>query len=529
TRTPFRPLPPSPTFTLTPTLQFTLTPTQPAQIPLWLDAALPPEFIAGVTVPAAFRIAPDADAGLLRLAPGGERPVAAWVYALAAPFPTLETGVSAAELLRAWRGEAVGAFSARRLLLSADTHGMLAAVWGAPGPGPVEVLAAEQLLETAWQRGDWAILPFERLEPRWTVLEVDGRSPLRKDFDPMGYALTLPISLAGDPELAAWALASYGAVDGLVFVPGTNRDPQRLTVLAMTGVTALVRATAFTMERRGLDYPAGDVGPLLQAADLTHISNEVAFARDCPPPDPVQQGLRFCSDPRYIGLMEAVGTDIVELTGDHLQDWGAEALQYTLDLYAERGWLTYGGGANLAQARQALLVEHNGNRLAFIGCNAKGGGFAQAGPNRPGAAACDLDVMQAEIARLRSLGILPIATFQHFEYYTYRAQADQQRDFRRMAEAGAVIVSGSQAHQPQAFEFSGASLIHYGLGNLFFDQFEVSPATRQGFIDRHIFYNGQYIGVELIPIVFVDYARPRLMDAAEREELLHSVFNASGW
>ena len=143
--------------------------------------------------------------------------------------------------------------------------------------------------------------------------------------------------------------------------------------------------------------------------------------------------------------------------------------------------------------------------------------------------ACGYDFMESEITRLRAEGYLPIATYQHFEYYNYEAQPDQKRDFRRMARAGAVIVSGSQAHQPQAFEFLNGALIHYGLGNLFFDQYEVSLATRQAFIDRHVFYNGRYLGVELLSMLFIDYARPRPMTPNERLELLQSVFTASGW
>ena len=87
---------------------------------------------------------------------------------------------------------------------------------------------------------------------------------------------------------------------------------------------------------------------------------------------------------------------------------------------------------------------------------------------------------------------------------------------RRLAQAGAVIVSGSQAHQPQAFEFEQGALIHYGLGNLFFDQYDVSPATRQAFIDRHIFYDGRYLGTELLTYELEDYSRPRPMTAGAR-------------
>ena len=137
--------------------------------------------------------------------------------------------------------------------------------------------------------------------------------------------------------------------------------------------------------------------------------------------------------------------------------------------------------------------------------------------------------MTTEIERLREEGVLPIVTFQHFEYYTYTAQANQIRDAQHITSAGAVIVSGSQAHHPQALEFSNGALIHHGLGNLFFDQFAVSTGTRQAFIDRHILYNGRHISTELLTIMFVDYARPRPMTPDERTALLEGVFSASGW
>jgi poly-gamma-glutamate synthesis protein (capsule biosynthesis protein) len=314
-------------------------------------------------------------------------------------------------------------------------------------------------------------------------------------------------------------------------LPPANWDPARLTTLAMTGVTALVRATAFTMRRNGLTYPAQDIGELLRNADFTHISNEIPFTPECPAPNPVQEGLVFCSDPGYIALLEEVGTDIVELTGDHFGDWGPEAMRFTLDVYEQRDWVYYGGGYDRNDARQARLVEHNGNRLAFIGCNAKGGGYATAGEAQPGAVACDYEWMHGEISRLRAEGYQVIATFQHFEYYTYAAQPDQVADFRGMAQAGAAIVSGSQAHQPQALDFFAGAFIHYGLGNLFFDQYNYCTdyACNDGFIDRHVFYDGRYISAELIPIQFVDFARPRFMTAQEKANLLEKVFSASGW
>jgi poly-gamma-glutamate synthesis protein (capsule biosynthesis protein) len=103
-----------------------------------------------------------------------------------------------------------------------------------------------------------------------------------------------------------------------------------------------------------------------------------------------------------------------------------------------------------------------------------------------------------------------------------------------VADAGAVVVSGSQAHQPHAMTFAlegvnEPSFLHYGLGNLFFDQELFGLATSQAFIDRHVFYDGRYVGTELITIMFVDNARARIMTPEERQDLLTTIFKASGW
>ena len=176
-----------------------------------------------------------------------------------------------------------------------------------------------------------------------------------------------------------------------------------------------------------------------------------------------------------------------------------------------------------------MLIEHNGNKLAFLGCNAKGGGYATARGENPGAVACDFEWLAQEMERLISEGYLPIVTMQHFEYFTYEPQPKLIADFHTAAESGAAIVSGSQAHQPHGMEFYEDTFLHYGLGNLFFDQFHMGTPTGQAFLDRHVIYDGSHISTELIGIRFVNYALPRLMTPEERSELLLSVFEASGW
>ena len=515
----------------TPTPAPSATPTT-APTTVWIDPAIPGEVRQAIALPAGYIAAGDGPAAALRIHPGAGEPLVQWVYALTARFPTVIDGLTLDQLRAAWRGPPPAAMGAQPILLDQATLEAFSILWEAPAAGATLVLPSEELLDYAWAHpGSLALVPFEALDPRWKVLAVEGQSPLWKAFDPAAYALTLPVAIEGESGRAQ-ALAE--ALRGNV--PSTNRDAGKLTTVVMTGVTALVRATAWTMEQKGLTYPARDIGAWLSEADLTHISNEIAFSPDCPAPDPSQEALRFCSDPRYIQLLENVGTDVIELTGNHMQDWGSAAMLFTLELYRQKGWKVFGGGANLSQARQPALVEHNGNKLAFLGCNPAGPESDYATDTRPGSLPCDYEWMHAEAARLRAQGFLPIATFQYFEYYTMPPRPWQERDFKGMIDAGAVIVSGSQAHHPQALAFEKGALIHYGLGNLFFDQMnyinpfdQAVPGTRWETIDRHVFYSGRHISTELLTAMLEDYARPRPMTAEERTAFLTQLFAESGW
>jgi poly-gamma-glutamate synthesis protein (capsule biosynthesis protein) len=129
---------------------------------------------------------------------------------------------------------------------------------------------------------------------------------------------------------------------------------------------------------------------------------------------------------------------------------------------------------------------------------------------------------------LRAEGYLVIATLQYHEFYFYEATAQQQADFQAVAAAGAAAVSGSQGHHAQGFDFYNGSFIHYGLGNLFFDQMD-QLGTRQSFIDTYVIYDGRLLNVELFTGLIENYCCPRVMSAEERAQLLRAVFQASGW
>lgn len=498
-----------------------------AGLTLWVGEEVPEGLQGQLKLPAGAQQVNTAELANLRIGfgAGGGR-TARWIYAVTAAFPTITDEVSLDDVKSAWEGGKPKVFGGSPLLMSASTRAAFAMLWGEPAPAGVKVLAEGALQAEVWRlKQSWAIIPFEAINPRWKVLRVDGASPLDKSFDAGKYPLVVNFGLEGEAGALAQVLKLAPEL-----LPRTNRDPNRLSVVVMTGVTALVRGTAWMMERMGLTFPGKTVRDWLVEADITHISNEAAFNPRCAAPDPRDPNLRFCSDPKYIELLDYVGADVIELTGNHLNDFGTDAVLYSIDLYKQRKWLYFGGGENSQRANQAVTVTDHGNKFAFIGCNIAGPPAVWATSSKPGAAKCDLESLAGEIGRLRGQGYLVIATFQYYESYDPTPLPIHYRDFRAISDAGAVIVSGSQAHLPQAMELRDNRFIHYGLGNLFFDQMETNwPQTRNAFIDRHVFYAGKYLGVELLTTRLEDYTRPRPMSAAERAEELRMIFDVSNW
>jgi len=368
---------------------------------------------------------------------------------------------------------------------------------------------AELFSQVEGEAASFALLPFEAVNPKWQIKDWQALP----DSD-----LTIQFELIGHSD-AIQALVT----DKDFYIPSTNFYPKNLTSVIVTGTTALTRGTGKLMDEKGSIYPVEKIGSLLSSADITHISNEISFKDDCAMKS---SGMKFCSRPEYLDLLNAIGTDVIELTGNHVMDFGASPFLKTLDTYQEEGLKYYGGGKNLAEAGEPLKLEINGNKIAFLGCNAVGPDYDLATENTPGSNPCEMKKIESQIYKLITEGYNPIVTFQHMETCQSEPLPPQRGDFQRAAQAGAVIVSGSQAHCPQSMAFFGDTFIHYGLGNLFFDQMD--KIQRTGFIDRYFFYNNHLIAIQPIGIIREDEAQPRPMTEEESKIIMQKYLPRAG-
>lgn len=438
------------------------------------------------------------------------------LFALTAPYLTITDNISFDSLSCFWDGSCstiAGADNISTILVSEEELTEIESIFINPiNKRHIRAVPRAELYTNINLANAWMIIPFEDIEPRRKVLMIDGSDILYNQFDPNTWPLT---AIVGE----------FSEGTDISELPIYNRDASKLTNIVLTGVTAMVRGTAAYMDLDPL-YPASLIREPLINADILHINNEVPFAEKCQTGEQ-WMGLVFCSKPSYLALLEDIGTDVLELDGDHFQDHGDEAVYFTLDIYDEAGIPYYGGGHNRSEAQQPLIIEHNGNRFAFLGCNGKEIGYAAASDTRPGAVHCDIELMKQQIHELRKQGIIPIVTFQHLEVFQEKPVDVVRADFEAVRDAGAVIVSGSQSHIPMEFDVSSTTFVHYGLGNLFFDQAFFLPETAEAFIDRHVFYDGRYINTELLTIRFTNNALSHYMESDDRAHLLGRIFDIS--
>lgn len=492
------------------------------EILVWVDDILPESMFSFIDNIQNYSLIDKRDDADLIIEYGEDDLIANLIFAFAAPFPTIADNVSISYIKNLWGGSLDNNIESEKIIVSDEYVEILSILLGEPDLESVHVMYQSEMLDYAWTNEDiWALLLFDQIEPKWKILSIDDQSPIRNDFDLGSYSLNFPISISGNE--------SYSEI--VAGIPQRYiRDKDQLTTIVLTGVTALTRGTAWEMEQWGVLFPAEYIGDLLRDADITHISNEVPFVEDCPEPSLYQEGYVFCSDPSYIELLEFVGTDIVELTGDHFGDYSSDDVLSTFAMYEKRGWKYYGAGIDIVSGRSAITLEHNSNKIAFIGCNGKGYPYTPTNWGQPGAVECDYDWLPGEIQRLKSNGYLVIFTFQHNEEYDFDTKWKSMKpDFILMAESGADIVSGSQAHQPHDIEFVNNSIVMFGLGNTFFDLVYGGEYLDIGMIARHVIYDNQYISTEIFTIKFISYSQPRFMTDTERSIFLEELFDVSGW
>lgn len=326
------------------------------------------------------------------------------------------------------------------------------------------------------------------------------------------------------------------SVDGEYYLDKLIGEDNVFTI-NQTGTTAIGRRLFYRIKDTGNGAQfAENIADFLKKTDLTHISNEVSFANDC------DSGLTmiFCTSYLAYDTISAIGTDVIELTGNHNNDWGNTANLATIDFYHEKGIKTFGGGKNEQEAAQPLEFSEHGLNLTWLAINHSTSSKANgqgATATTPGANIYDEALTRQQIAEAKAKGNYVIVDVQYSECYCYPDYGQeypacdapisgQTEFFRSLIDMGADMVVGTSAHQPQTYELYNGKPIYYGLGNLFFDQ-TMWPDTTKGYVLTHYFIDGKLVQTRISPTIYDTSYKTKLMDNASAEAFLSRLLASS--
>jgi poly-gamma-glutamate synthesis protein (capsule biosynthesis protein) len=270
----------------------------------------------------------------------------------------------------------------------------------------------------------------------------------------------------------------------------------------------------------------------LSDADITHTTNEVSFKENCQ-----YNNTLFCAPPEFIETLKASGINLIDLSGNHNNDLGSELNAQTITQYETLGWNFIGGGRNAEEAKLPFITEQKGSKVAFLSYNYPDSTGVLAGANSAGANPFEsMDKVTQDIAQAKTTADFVIVTIHYWECYAYPdgyvefPECDlpigqQATVFRSIADAGAHMVVGTSAHQPQTYELYNKTPIYYGLGNIFFEQTSW-PGTERSIVLTHYFNAGKLLQTKITPTRYDDALQTRLMNEEEANYLLTRLYDA---
>lgn len=398
---------------------------------------------------------------------------------------------------------------------------------------PLQNLTADQLNDPVFlSQNQIKLISPDQLNPSTKLLSYENQYYL--DTQKSGARFTL-LSISSLDSSSTTNHAKVKAIYDLLSPLFSQNQPKDLISFAETGVTALTRRLTYKInqENNG-EFFAEYVADFLKSKTFTHISNEVSFKEGC---QGGYQTMVLCADWRSLDTITAIGTDIVELTGNHNNDAGTDNNIKTIAKYRESGLRTVGGGENLEQAKQPLDLNSSIRLLAYNHSTSSVANGQLATATSPGANPYSEEQFQADLASAKAENKFTIVNIQFFECYAYPDQPiaypacdqpiqNQKEFFRHLIDLGADMVVGTSAHQPQTYELYQNKPIYYGLGNLFFDQI-YWPDTTRSLILTHYFDQNKLLQTRISPTIYDQTFRPRLLDSSEAQTFLSRLLFAS--
>jgi poly-gamma-glutamate synthesis protein (capsule biosynthesis protein) len=394
------------------------------------------------------------------------------------------------------------------------------------GAGAIKAVPGEALPETLAATPDsFALVPVDAVSVQVRALALDGIDPVRGEGDQRTYPLMTRgrvIAVDQSPKVAAVvARIAHGLAQA-------ERPPLRVT---FTGDLIPARCAYDQMRRLG-DWaaPFRTIGERLRGADLTVGSLDAAISGSGRPIG-CRQTFSLLAPPEAVQGLVAGGFDLLSVATNHVKDCGESGpcgdttFFDTLALLRAAGIAPAGGGQNLAEARQPLVLTAGGVRFAFLAYDDVAA-YYHATETAAGTAPLDETTLVEDIQAARTVADVVVVLPQWGEEYTPDPTERQQRIAALAIDNGATLVAGNHPHVVQAAAPRGDGYVAYALGNLVFDQ-DWSRETMEGVVLETTFHGPRLVAVRFVPYRIEGQLEPVPVEGEAAMTILRRIMTAA--
>lgn len=199
----------------------------------------------------------------------------------------------------------------------------------------------------------------------------------------------------------------------------------------------------------------------------------------------------------------------VSLGNNHAFDFGSEGLVEMLDILDREAIGRFGAGRTLTEARQPLILQKDGLRIAVLAANGFRPGNYEATATTPGVAPLRRADLLADIAAARKRADV-VVPFVHWGDELVAGPLEDDRAFaREMIDAGAAAVIGGHPHVTQTVDVHRGAAIVYSLGNFAFDYYPCDPPEWTGWVVKLVVAKGVPVAIETRAVVLDPAGLPR--------------------
>ena len=245
----------------------------------------------------------------------------------------------------------------------------------------------------------------------------------------------------------------------------------------------------------------------MQNTDLFVLNHEFVFSTGGEAMEDKEYTLR--NDPKYVKILQELGTDVVSVANNHILDFGQEAFLDTLATLEDAEIEYAGGGRNLERALAPVIKTINGQTFAILAATRVSPSYDwYANSKKPGILqtydATDLNNTIAEANSLYD----HVIVFAHWGIERDEYPQDYQRTLAKgYIDAGADLVIGAHPHVLQGFEYYKGVPICYSLGNYLFGN-----RTGETLLLNAIFDEDGQLSIELIPCERENYVLTKIQE-----------------